>query len=800
MRADELIDHIERDLAHNVPCVRCIQVERRPDGTKLPIGERNNWSPQQIGDDRGQVTGNTFSIYLRHVPRLVVLDFDTLDVEGDPLWEMCCQRQYCRTKTNGGYHVYVLSDVPDGTPEKNIYPQKKMELLQRNVWEHRERVFEGEIMEFPWEELKLFLKLPSKPPTVRTGTFEELVSAACDDVRVPDEIARYVHDKCGAVVKAHLKPLSSGEKRKQRDCEQLELATQTHAVRVLREEGAITYVGIKKLAVTSTERIKALLDIANPDCCRNDWIRVGSYLKTVPDGFQLWSDWSKRSRKPSPRLEYEFNMLGGGAPCTMGSLVYLARQSDADAVNAWMQDAPADEAETDCTKHALDYPGVLAWNQRVAYIEETQSYLWMQEGVPPASITKDNSVTNNMRPYTDLKLADWLAHPDHLRYARQDYFPSLNPTPEQLPRNVYNRYTGMAIEREDAQPGDVRALLEHIHEILCAGNQEHSQYLLNCLAQIVQKPWERLNICIVMISQEGVGKSLLWSHFMAGILGHNFISCAQHDAILGQFGGATLSGKLLVAAEELTWGGHQGAGVLKDLLTSDVLYCNKKFCQPWTERSFINLVVNTNSMHAVPAGASARRFFVLAPSNRYSGVQSAASRAWFERVLKVDIKAFAHYLYTRDLTGFNSREVPLTEALTSQKQASMSAVEAALLEWLSRGWIVANVPWDETEPHYLPRSLFYRGARDEFGDSRGFPNMPSGFWAQLKKSLTRKDGTCLLQPVGVGRCSRTLLVQAARDTLDVVDGRRMYDRWFSLPSLTEVRNFWSDTRGSVGDW
>ena len=133
MRADELIDHIERDLAHNVPCVRCIQVERKPDGTKVPIGERNNWSPQQIGDDRGQVTGNTFSIYLRHVPRLVVLDFDTLDVEGDPLWEMCCQRLYCRTKTNGGYHVYVLSDVPDGTPEKNVYPHKKMELIKRQL-------------------------------------------------------------------------------------------------------------------------------------------------------------------------------------------------------------------------------------------------------------------------------------------------------------------------------------------------------------------------------------------------------------------------------------------------------------------------------------------------------------------------------------------------------------------------------------------------------------------------------------------------------------------------------------------
>jgi hypothetical protein len=60
----------------------------------------------------------------------------------------------------------------------------------------------------------------------------------------------------------------------------------------------------------------------------------------------------------------------------------------------------------------------------------------------------------------------------------------------------------------------------------------------------------------------------------------------------------------------------------------------------------------------VPASLSARRFFVLQPSNLYSGAQSAAAKAWFKKVLDVDPKAFAHFLYNRNLDGFCPRNVP----------------------------------------------------------------------------------------------------------------------------------------------
>ena len=81
---------------------------------------------------------------------------------------------------------------------------------------------------------------------------------------------------------------------------------------------------------------------------------------------------------------------------------------------------------------------------------------------------------------------------------------------------------------------------------------------------MVQTPWKKLYVALVFVSDEGAGKSLVWNRFMGAILGNNFMAQANHQAILGNFNDS-LSGKLLVVAEELCWNGMQGSGILKDL-------------------------------------------------------------------------------------------------------------------------------------------------------------------------------------------------------------------------------------------
>jgi hypothetical protein len=786
-----------------IPCVRGIHVTLNAKGKKVPVGENNSLTPDQIANDRGNPSGNTLSIYVKHLPGIAVIDFDTKELDDCELWKLCCERMYLRCETRGGYHCYVRCNVPPGTKEQDVGKGVKLDLIHdtRNVWETQGREFEGEMQAMEWDELKSYLTLPS---TVRRGTFDELVSAACGvSIKVPPVIAAWVSDKFGSVVKCASKAVeSAGRKRKHTEVTELKFTTASHEIRVQQEaDGEVTYVGVSKLQQSSAEDLRQLLTMISPDVSRDDWLRVGNFLKheTSVNGFELWSEWSRRSEQCSSKLPYEWQMLGGGTPCTLGTLIYLARKENEDGVAQWQRTSGNDEPEVARTKEALDYAGVLEWNQHCVYIEATHSYLWLNGDSAPINISKDHGVSNNMKRYSTLPLADWLSHPDATRYRSQGYFPSRTPTPEQLAPDVYNCFMGMGIEREDAVAGDVAPLLKHIHEILCAGNQDHSQYLLNCMAHMVQYPWRRLNVCIVMISEEGAGKSIVWSHFMGGILGNNYLSQGNHNAVLGQFNDC-LSGKILINCEELVWGGH-GVGVLKDLLTSDTLFINRKNCQPWTERNFVNLVICTNGNHAVPASLSARRFFVLQPSNRYSGAQSAAARAWFDRVLQVDVKAFAHYLYNRNLDGFCPRNVPLTEALTQQKHRSMDATDCVLHEWLTRGYVMDScTTWRLDAELTLPRSGWFKRAHSEFGHVRNFPNNPQTFWNNLKRTLTTRDGECLLRVANEGRrVVRKLQIQRP-GTCEIVDGPSYNDRWYTLPSLEDARAFWVREKCASETW
>jgi hypothetical protein len=95
--------NVAQDLENwfQISCVRRIQVNLNAKGKKVPIGEDNSLTPEQIANDCGNPNSNTLSIYIKHLPGIAVIDFDTKELDGCELWELCCQRMYLRTETRG---------------------------------------------------------------------------------------------------------------------------------------------------------------------------------------------------------------------------------------------------------------------------------------------------------------------------------------------------------------------------------------------------------------------------------------------------------------------------------------------------------------------------------------------------------------------------------------------------------------------------------------------------------------------------------------------------------------------------
>ena len=446
--------------------------------------------------------------------------------------------------------------------------------------------------------------------------------------------------------------------------------------------------------------------------------------------------------------------------------------------------SPSCEFETkDYTEIALNYDQVLVWNNRVSYIESTSVFIYTAPQCEPVQISSDKDIGNTMSQYSTLSLSSWLKHPVCSRYHAIGFYPKLDPSPLEFPPRYYNLFRGFTIPFSKAVAGgDFSPVLDHIHIVLCDGNREHSEFFLNCLAQIVQAPWKKLNTATVLISEEGAGKSIIFQHFMAKILGPQcFLSESRSDALFGTYNGC-LSGKVCVVAEELLWAGsHRDAGILKDMLTSETLSLNDKYQKRWTESNFANVFVLTNNAWAIQAGMMARRFFVLHPKDTFSGAQTVEAREYFDKLLAVDPAAFAYHLYTRDLSGFNSRQPPLTDALIEQKKQSMSPIESVLFECLQREYVIqtGNL-WHDP----MSRSDVYNELKNEFSHIRNFPTSPQCFWADMKRTLTAKEGECLLLDLYHGHKHQ-------------LNGKRT--RWVSLPTLDECRRWWC-THKFVDSW
>ena len=114
--------------------------------------------------------------------------------------------------------------------------------------------------------------------------------------------------------------------------------------------------------------------------------------------------------------------------------------------------------------------------------------------------------------------------------------------------------------------------------------------------------------------------------------------------------------------------------------------------------SYVQIAAATNDEWAVPCGRYQRRFLVLEVDNRFCGPQTGETRAYFDRLAAVSPAAIAHFLYTRDLSGFNPRSVPQTRAAQHQMERTVNSVARWWASCLSQGVLLPEVQDMYDEP------------------------------------------------------------------------------------------------------
>ena len=270
----------------------------------------------------------------------------------------------------------------------------------------------------------------------------------------------------------------------------------------------------------------------------------------------------------------------------------------------------------------------------------------------------------------------WLKHPERREYKSVDFLPIA-----ETPYGVFNMWKGFAVKPIGGLE-DIPLFHELIDDVICSGNEQWALYLWGWLAHMVQFPKEKPGVAVVLRSDaQGVGKSR-FAEYVGSLLGRHFRTVTHGRHIHGNFN-SHLKDTLMLFGDEAVWGGDRRTeSILKQLITEPNMIIEMKGKDVFEVRSYLRLMLATNSEWAAPVGLTDRRYFVLNVSNSRKNDHNFFKRLIYEQN-HGGIEALLQVLMDFDLSDFEVRNIPETPARLDQKFLSMEPIEKWWLEILS---------------------------------------------------------------------------------------------------------------------
>lgn len=271
------------------------------------------------------------------------------------------------------------------------------------------------------------------------------------------------------------------------------------------------------------------------------------------------------------------------------------------------------------------------------------------------------------------------------------------PNNEKCPDDVYNLFTGWGVK---PAKGDVSPYLEHLKEIICCNNEITYKYLVEWMAHMIQRPDEKPSVAIVMKAVQGAGKGSVIEPLLqiAAEFGTHETGISN---ITGRFNNIIVN-KMFIFIDEVIINSELDANKIKTIISEKVLTLEKKGVDAQTVPNFSRLMFASNSERVLRAGIRERRYLVLTPSD-----EKAQEKEYFDRlhnwINNGGASHLMHYLLHVDLTDFDPRRAPVTEALMGEILSNLPLLESFIYSELCR-----------EEPFNGQATIFSREEVDKF--------------------------------------------------------------------------------------
>jgi Family of unknown function (DUF5906) len=272
----------------------------------------------------------------------------------------------------------------------------------------------------------------------------------------------------------------------------------------------------------------------------------------------------------------------------------------------------------------------------------------------------------------------WLSHKYRRQYLGGVVF---DPTGD-APPDYWNLWSGFAVTPTAGDWGLVR---NHIFEVLCGRNDEHCDYVLDWTARMFQYPSLQGEVALVIRGPKGCGKGIFFQCLRSAWGQHGvYVANAKH--LVGNFNGHLRDCVFLFADEAFFAGDFQHESVLKALITEPVLAIEGKYQNAVNIINMLHIGMASNSDWVVPASHDERRYAVLNASDHRCG-DKPYFKAIETQLHDGGLAAFIHDMLNRDITNFDVRDFPQTQALAEQKRHSIDSLHRWWLAVLERGFL-----------------------------------------------------------------------------------------------------------------
>ena len=254
---------------------------------------------------------------------------------------------------------------------------------------------------------------------------------------------------------------------------------------------------------------------------------------------------------------------------------------------------------------------------------------------------------------------------------------------------VLNTWVPPEIER---RPGEWPTI-SRIIDVVADGDSKARAWLINWMAAKAQKPGERTQTAVVLIGEQGTGKSTL-ADVMREIVGRKNSQTISQSDLEGSFNGH-YAGRLFIVGEEVATSENRRcvSGRLKQAITDSTVTVTVKFVPAYAVRNRAAYWFNTNATRPLEVDKGDRRYSVIFSRAKgvkddrelFSLLRSCHSGNDFSSVFQAEIAAFLDHLLSFEVDDSQvctPLESPYKDGLID---VSMSSAEEFIEDILDRG-------------------------------------------------------------------------------------------------------------------